>query len=356
MLVAEDRTNGEVRVSEEPCGTVMESAATLRLTVRALLIVPTARRPTALVPLIEIVTVLAGSPSEASEPMVSIPAWISTVLPAPPKVLVPLRTSVPVPVLIRPTFKSPSSSAPPTVRVLAETASVGISRSVTAPAPRSRDCVPVKVKPWNHCIGFPVVSARAAPEVLLRVTPLETLKTPVPSAEALPKLSVPAVRLMPPLPVLAPESVSAPAPALVIGPAKLTEPERVSEEAPTPVTVHVWAPVATTGAEILTAPPLSWTRMPFVELPGAMVSVPPVPGRILKAKTPAGTAVKVRLSADWLPSSVRLKAEPVTLFALKKIESVACGRAPRSVVPEISVAQLVAPPTLADQEALVPPL
>ena len=355
-MVAAERLNGEVRVSEEPCGTVMESAATLRLTVRALLIVPTARRPTALVPLIEIVTVLAGSPSEASEPMVSMPAWISTVLPAPPKVLVPLRTRVPVPVLIKPTFKSPSSSAPPTVRVLAETASVGISRSVTAPVPRSRDCVPVKVKPWNHCIGFAAVSASAAPEVLFNVTPLEILKVPAPRAVALARFKEPAVRLRPPRPVLGPLRVNEPAPALVTGPAKLTAPERVSEEAPTPVTVHVWAPVATTGVEILTAPPLSWTRMPFVELPGAMVSVPPVPGRILKAKTPAGTAVKVRLSADWLPSSVRLKAEPVTLFALKKIESVACGSAPRSVVPEISVAQLVAPPTLADHEALVVPL
>ena len=296
MLVADERTNGEVSVSEEPCGTAMESATALRLNVRALVTVPVARRPTPLVPFTVRVTVLATSPSEASEPKVSMPAWTLTVLPAPPKVLAPLSTRLPAPSLVRPTLRTPSSIAPPTVRVLAETVRTGMSRRVTAPAPRSSDWVPVKVKPWNHCIGFPVVSARAAPEVLLRVTPLETLKTPVPSAEALPKLSVPAVRLMPPLPLLAPESVSAPAPALVIGPAKLTEPESVSAEAPTPVTVQVWAPVATTGAERVTKPALSPTRMPLVELPGAMVRVPEEPWLITKEATPEGTLVKVRLS------------------------------------------------------------
>jgi len=62
----------------------------------------------------------------------------------PLKLLLPERANAPAPALV---ILSPEPEiAPPTVKVLAETVTVGLAPSVTAPVPRFKEEDPVKVK------------------------------------------------------------------------------------------------------------------------------------------------------------------------------------------------------------------
>ena len=233
---------------------------------------------------------------------------------------------------------------------------VAFSVRLTAPLPNDR-LLPLTVKPCFQVIALAEARVIAVPATLLTVTALPSWKRPLPTALAEPRFRVPFVKFRPPEPVLAPESVRVPEPVLVIGPAKSTGPVRASEEplAPVPTTLQVCAPAATSGAEMVIAPALSLTAMPLAELPGVSVSVPEVPCAMAIEGTPV-SALKIRLSTDRLPSRVRLLAPAVTLLVPKTKASVRAGRAPVSIAPETSVAQLVSPALLARSELPWSPL
>ena len=167
---------------------------------------------------------------------------------------------------------------PAPVRLREAALMAALSVRVTAPLPKDK-LLPETVKPCFQTIALEAASVTAAPATLLIVTPVPSWKRPLPTALAEPRLSVPSVKFRPPAPVLAPESVSVPAPILVIGPAKVTGPVRASEEpfVPVPTTFQVCAPAATSGAEMVMAPASVLTAMPLAELPGVSVRVPAVP-------------------------------------------------------------------------------
>src|SRR5437868_5191230 len=110
----------------------------------------------------------------------------------------------------------PSPITPPTVRVLPLTVTVRFPPpSVTAPVPRLRLFEPVNVKfAFQLCELF-VESVTLEPDVLSIVPTAEMVKVPVPKAEALLMFNVPALRVVPPEYVFAPESVRVPTPAFV---------------------------------------------------------------------------------------------------------------------------------------------
>ena len=126
--------------------------------------------------------------------------------------LAPLRISVPAPALVRPNVLPPI--APPTVRLPPFTVTVRLALIVTAPVPRFRSLVPVKVKLPFQCCALLLLRVMAPP-LVLSIVPPATVKVPVPGAAALLRLSVPPFSVRPPLKVFAPESVSTPVPAMV---------------------------------------------------------------------------------------------------------------------------------------------
>ena len=107
---------------------------------------------------------------------------------------------------------------PPTVRVLAavELVMVRLLFIVTAPVPRFRLLVPVKVKfPSQTCALF-AVRVSATPALLLNVVPSLMVKVPDPSAVALLMKMVPWLSWTPPERLLlTPSRVSVPGPNLV---------------------------------------------------------------------------------------------------------------------------------------------
>ncbi len=112
------------------------------------------------------------------------------------------------------------STEPPMVSVLALAVMVRVALMVTAPVPRLRSLVPVKVKLLFHAWTLFVESVRLEPLVLSSVAAaLEIVRVPVPSADALLNLSVPPpLTVNPPLNVLVPAKVSAPVPVKAITP------------------------------------------------------------------------------------------------------------------------------------------
>ena len=114
-LVRAPKANGEESVSVLPVVTVKALLAAFRLNVRAEAKLSVARKPVFSVPLAEIVTVLAALPRAASELTLRRPPWMSTVLPAPPKVLMPPRARKPAPVLVSVRPAPASEMTPSTV-------------------------------------------------------------------------------------------------------------------------------------------------------------------------------------------------------------------------------------------------
>ena len=114
LFVRAPKVNGEDSVSVLPAVTVKALLTAFRLNVRAEAKVSVARKPVFSTPLAVIVTVLARSPSAALELTLRRPPWMSRVLPAPPKVLMPPRARKPSPVLVsvRP---APASEMTPSI-------------------------------------------------------------------------------------------------------------------------------------------------------------------------------------------------------------------------------------------------
>ena len=112
LFVRAPRANGVDSVSVLPAVTVKALSTALRLNVRPEVKLSVARKPVFTFPLAEIVTVLAASPRAALELTLSRPPWISTVLPAPPKVLRPPSARKPAPVLIS-EYAEPASEMTP---------------------------------------------------------------------------------------------------------------------------------------------------------------------------------------------------------------------------------------------------
>jgi len=96
---------------------------------------------------------------------------------------------MPVPALVMP--NPVPLMTPPTVRSPPLTVTVRVALSVTAPVPRLRSLVPVKVKLLFQFCALLFVSVIAPPLVLLMVAAPEMVKAPVPRAVALLMLSVP---------------------------------------------------------------------------------------------------------------------------------------------------------------------
>ena len=227
--------------------------------------------------------------------------------------------------------------------------------SVKPPAPRLRACVPVNENdPFTtNALLLPRVSA--TPDELSSVMPAPKVRVPEPGAVELPRFNAPALMVSPPAPELLPLSVSIPVPVLMTLLLKITSPEIVSDEplAPVPITSQVCAAPVAICAEMVTTPALSATEMPLLELTGVSVSVPPLPGEIEKAVTPAGAAIKRRLSTARLPSSIVSITLPVVngaLAALNTSVSEKEGSAPTSPTPFSSMAQFVLPPLLVDHD------
>ena len=83
---------------------------------------------------------------------------------------------------------------------------------VTAPVPRFRSFVPVKMLFPPQLMGLLFVSVIGAPDVLSRVMPFITTGLLDPNAVALFTLIVPLLSVVMPLYVFVPESVSTPVP------------------------------------------------------------------------------------------------------------------------------------------------
>ena len=118
---------------------------------------------------------------------------------------------------------------PPTVSVLAETVTTRLPTKVTLPVPRLSVFVPTNVKSWFQCWALLLEVARAA--VTSMVTAVEPVVSPIsntpaapPNAASLPKISLPVLRLTPPVKVLALESVVAPLLVLLINNATFPPP------------------------------------------------------------------------------------------------------------------------------------
>ena len=94
---------------------------------------------------------------------------------------------------------------------------VGLAPRVTAPVPRFKLELPVKVKlPFQVWALLFVDVVIAAPEVLSIVVAALIVKAPVPNAPALLISRVPTLNVTPPVKLLLPERTKAPLPALVI--------------------------------------------------------------------------------------------------------------------------------------------
>ena len=191
---------------------------------------------------------VAGAPRELARPRsaslvtsrVRVLAALLPMIVLPAKVLASwLRTRRPAPPRVRPFPAAPSEIRPPIVRVLAVTVMerevpAVMPPIVTAPAPRSRLCVPMKVTLRFMVNGLAVVTATAPALVLsIRTTsvaaPPPKFRVPVPRAVALLMLSrgeLPTVPVavesttLPVMPELSPERVKeAPlAPDMVVCP------------------------------------------------------------------------------------------------------------------------------------------
>ena len=89
--------------------------------------------------------------------------------------------------------------APPTIKELPVNVTVGLPPKVTAPVPRFKDCVPVKVKLPFQVIVLLLERVKAPTELLLIVVPALIVKLPVPKAVALFIFKVPALKVVVPL-------------------------------------------------------------------------------------------------------------------------------------------------------------
>ena len=189
--------------------------------------------------------------NEFAPERVSVPAL--SVMPPVVVAMAQLRVSAPAPALVSENVFPPI--APPKESVFAETVIVRLPASVMAPVVWVRFAVPRKVKSDDSVRTLLMLTALAAS----RLPPLRVTVVPLPKAFAAPAESVPAESVVLPKALLAPESVSLPAPSLVRPPVPVTVLLRttseavVSERVETPVAtvpLRVNAPVATASPKV----------------------------------------------------------------------------------------------------------
>ena len=178
---------------------------------------------------------------------------------------------------------------------------------------------------------------------VLIVVPAPMVKVPAPSAVALLRFKVPALKAIAPVPELLPDSVKAPPLVLFTAFVNVVSPLTTSD--PVASMSQVCAAPTLSGAEIVTAPPPDRMRMPFVDDAGLRVSAPPVPAPIATAVTPVGVLLNCRLST--VNAALRLVRIVLSTIgapaALKITASAAVGMLSASVSPPPSVVQLAVP-------------
>ena len=141
----------------------------------------------------------------------------------PPNEFAPDKITAPAaPAVAKLKEDAPSSIIPPIVRVLVacEAVIVVLDANVTAPAPKFKLFVPVKVKLFMEIAGsgdnvIAEVASIVVPEAMVNVPAEPPLP---PKAAAFPIFNVPTLCVTPPVKVFTPDKVNAPAPALVIPP------------------------------------------------------------------------------------------------------------------------------------------
>jgi len=139
---------------------------------------------------------------------------------------------------------------PPSVKVPAVTVTVGSAPKVTAPVPKFKLLLPVKVKLPFQCPALLLVEvAMAAPEVLSMV-PVVMVKVPVPKAAALLMSRVPAVKVTPPVKVLAPARVRVPAETVTVPEVVPTTPLRTSVPLPALLILSVFPEIAPPSVKV----------------------------------------------------------------------------------------------------------
>ena len=201
---------------------------------------------------------------------------------------------------------------------------------------RFRSLLPASVRSPFKAIPLPRVKVA----LVSRVAAPPTVKGPAPNAPAVPKVNVPALRLVPPVNVLVPSRVRLARPSLISAPAPLTTPPRVSPLAPPTVSPALRAmPLPSATAEVLlrvAAPPTvklprpSAVLLPTVRLPEFRV-VPPRKLLLPLSVRPAVPSL-VRLPAPLtVPPRVRLALPPIPrlparLIALVSVALVLASR------------------------------
>jgi len=152
------------------------------------------------------------------------------------------------------------------VRVLAVTVTMRLAPRATAPVPRFKEDVPVKVKSPFQEAGLFMAMVIAAPEVLSMVPPLIVNVPPTaPRAWVLLTSRVaPASKVTPPLKVLAPDKVKVPAESVIDPVVTPTIP--LSTKVPEPAVV-----------KLSPAPPIA---PPSVKIPALVVTVYPLPFKV----------------------------------------------------------------------------
>ena len=230
-------------------------------------------------------------------PSVSVPPL--RIVP-PSYVLAPDSVSEPAPALV--SEKPPPPMTPPSVSVLAETVIVRFAPSVIAPVPCVRFAVPTKVKSDDSVRTLLMLTALAAS----RLPPFTVTVVPLPNAFAEPAESVPAESVVLPKALLAPDSVSLPAPSFV-RPAPVTVLLRTTSEAV--VSERVETPVATVPLMV---------RVP-------LLTASPRVAEELSVSAFVSERAVVLLDDSVVPDDIERPAEPRTLLA------------PTWIVPALSV-------------------
>ena len=188
---------------------------------------------------------------------------------------------------------------PPTVRVLAnvELVMVRLLFIVTAPVPRFRLLVPVKVKSPSQTCALFAVRVSAAPVLLLNVVPSLMVKVPDPSAVALLMNKVPWLSWTPPERLLlTPSRVRVPVPNLV----RPAVPVIMLEIRPRPVPVV--ATKTTASEEPKASVPPVMSALSVAERAPALRMMPPTPLLVAEAAPPLTVVVPVMVRVEVAPT------------------------------------------------------
>jgi len=294
--------------------------------------------------------------------------------------ITPFNTKVPAPADVKLSVAPPMAPPIVNVPVLLVTVTVGEAPKVTAPVPRFKLLLPVKVKLLFQLWALLFDSVMLAVDVLSMVPPA-MVNVPVPRAVALLMSKVPAFKVTPPVKVLAPAKVKIPADSVTVPVVVPTTPLRISVPAPAlmilspapeiaPPTVKVFPVTVTVGlAPSVTAPVPRFKEEEPVKaklafqcwallfdsvifpvevlsmVPPAMVNVP-VPSAVALLISRIAPASKVTPPVKVLaPAKVKVPAESVTFPDVVPITPFNT-KVPAPADVKLSVAPPMAPPTV----------